>query len=96
MKLLKLITKVDGKVIREIEFKDTLNIITNKRDSTLSGNQIGKSVPGRIIDFLLDGSMNPIYIDEEFRTPEPNIEKLFAEHDVTSSLSYIGVDGNIT
>lgn len=96
MKLLTLITKVDGKVIREIEFKDTLNIITNKRDSTLSGNQIGKSVPGRIIDFLLDGSMNPIYIDEEFGTPEPNIEKLFAEHDVTSSLSYIGLDGNIT
>ncbi len=96
MKLLKLITKVDGIVIREIEFNDTLNIITNKRDSNLSGNQIGKSVPGRIIDFLLDGSINPIYIDEEFGTAEPNIRQLFVEHDVTSSLSYIGLDGNIT
>ncbi|ROR88521.1 DUF2326 domain-containing protein [Vibrio crassostreae] len=96
MKLLKLITKVDGSVIREIEFKDTLNIITNKRDSNLSGNQIGKSVPGRIIDFLLDGSINPLYVDEEFGTAEPSIQQLFKEHDVTSSLSYIGVDGNIT
>jgi uncharacterized protein YydD (DUF2326 family) len=96
MKLLKLITKVDGNVIREIEFKDTLNIITNKRDSNLSGNQIGKSIPGRIIDFLLDGSINPIYVDEEFGTAEPSIQQLFKEHDVTSSLSYIGLDGNIT
>ncbi|OEG75560.1 DUF2326 domain-containing protein [Shewanella colwelliana] len=96
MKLLKLITKVDGNVIREIEFKDTLNIITNKRDSNLSGNQIGKSVPGRIIDFLLDGSINPIYVDEEFGTAEPSIQQLFEEHNVTSSLSYIGLDSNIT
>ncbi|HAT8502779.1 TPA: DUF2326 domain-containing protein, partial [Vibrio vulnificus] len=96
MKLLKLTTKVDGSVIREIEFNDTLNIITNKRDSSLSGNQIGKSVPGRIIDFLLDGSISPIYIDEEFDTAEPHIQKLFNEHDVTCSLSYIGLDGNIT
>ncbi|MEZ8550598.1 DUF2326 domain-containing protein [Vibrio splendidus] len=96
MKLLKLITKVDGNVIREIEFKDTLNIITNKRDSSLSGNQIGKSVPGRIIDFLLDGSINPLYVDEEFGTAEPSIQQLFEEHNVTSSLSYIGLDGNIT
>ncbi|HGE6027313.1 TPA: DUF2326 domain-containing protein [Vibrio cholerae] len=96
MKLLKLITKVDGNIIREIKFKDTLNIITNKINSNLSGNQIGKSVPGRIIDFLLDGSLNPIYIDEEFGTAEPNIQKLFEEHKVTASLSYIGLDGNIT
>lgn len=96
MKLLKLITKVDGNIIREIKFKDTLNIITNKINSNLSGNQIGKSVPGRIIDFLLDGSLNPIYIDEEFGTAEPNIQKLFEEHKVTASLSYIGLDANIT
>ncbi len=96
MKLLKLTTKVDGNVIREIQFNDTLNIITNKRDSNLSGNQIGKSVPGRIIDFLLDGSINPLYIDEEFGTAEPSIQQLFEEHDVTSSLSYIGLNGNIT
>lgn len=96
MKLIKLTTKVDGSVIREIKFKDTLNIITNKRDSSLSGNQIGKSVPGRIIDFLLDGSINPIYIDEEFGTAEPHIQKLFNEHHVTCALSYVGLDGNIT
>ncbi|PSU36222.1 DUF2326 domain-containing protein [Photobacterium lutimaris] len=96
MKLLKLTTKVDGSVIREIEFNDTLNIITNERNSDLSGNQIGKSVPGRIIDFLLDGSINPIYIDEEFDTAEPSIQKLLGEHIVTSSLSYIGLDGSTT
>ena len=93
MKLNKLTTEVDGKIIREIVFNDTLNIITNRKDSKLSGNQIGKSVPGRIIDFLLDGSISPIYIDEEFNTPELNIEKLFSEYVVTSSLSYIGFDG---
>lgn len=96
MKLLKLTTKVDGVLIREIEFNETLNIITNKRDSNLSGNQIGKSVPGRIIDFLLDGSLNPLYIDEEFGTAEPSIQQLFDKKIVTSSLSYEGLDGNIT
>ncbi|MBH0073990.1 DUF2326 domain-containing protein [Pseudoalteromonas sp. SWYJ118] len=93
MKLIKLITKVGDKVIREIDFKDTLNIITNKKNITLSGNQIGKSVPGRILDYLLDGSISPIYIDEEFNTPEPSIERLFRDHVVTSSLIYIGLDG---
>lgn len=96
MKLLKLTTKVDGTVIREFKFNDSLSIITNKRDSSLSGNQIGKSVPGRIIDYLLDGTIGPIYIDDEFGTPEPNIQKLFNEHEVTSSLSYIGLDSNVT
>ncbi|MFA1575113.1 hypothetical protein [Vibrio cyclitrophicus] len=96
MKLLKLTTKVDGTVIREFKFNDSLSIITNKRDSSLSGNQIGKSVPGRIIDYLLDGTISPIYIDDEFGTSEPNIQKLFDEHEVTSSLSYIGLDGKVT
>lgn len=96
MKLIKLTVKVNSAIIREIKFNDTLNIITNKKNSISSGNQVGKSIPGRIIDYLLDGSISPICIDEEFGTIEANINELFKEKIVEATLEYVGVDGLIT
>ena len=92
MKLLRFILEIDGEVRREIPFFDNLNIITSKKKSDAPGNSVGKSTLGRILDYLFDGSINPIYIDDEFQTPKQEIEQLFTDSEVYVSLEYIGLD----
>ncbi|EAU5612238.1 DUF2326 domain-containing protein, partial [Salmonella enterica] len=78
--------------MREIPFFDNLNIITSKKNSDASGNSVGKSTLGRILDYLFDGSIKPIYIDEEFQTPKQEIEQLLTKSEVYVSLEYLGLD----
>ncbi|MCO7986296.1 DUF2326 domain-containing protein [Escherichia fergusonii] len=92
MKLLRFLLEIDGKKIREIPFFDNLNIITSKKNSDASGNSVGKSTLGRILDYLFDGSIKPIYIDEEFQTPKQEIEQLLTTSEVYVSLEYLGLD----
>ncbi|EJB4205094.1 DUF2326 domain-containing protein, partial [Salmonella enterica] len=92
MKLLRFLLEIDGKKIREIPFFDNLNIITSKKNSDASGNSVGKSTLGRILDYLFDGSIKPIYIDEEFQTPKQEIEQLLTKSEVYVSLEYLGLD----
>lgn len=92
MKLLRFLLEIDGKKIREIPFFDNLNIITSKKNSDASGNSVGKSTLGRILDYLFDGSIKPIYIDEEFQTPKQEIEQLLTISEVYVSLEYLGLD----
>lgn len=92
MKLLRFLLEIDGKKIREIPFFDNLNIITSKKNSDSSGNSVGKSTLGRILDYLFDGSIKPIYIDEEFQTPKQEIEQLLTTSEVYVSLEYLGLD----
>lgn len=92
MKLLKFHLEIDGEKIREIPFFDNLNIITSKKESDAPGNSVGKSTLGRILDYLFDGSIKPIYIDEEFQTPKQEIERLFTKNEVYVSLEYLGLD----
>lgn len=73
MKLIKLVLEIDGKVVREVKFRDNLNIIISKKNVDTAGNSVGKSTLGRILDYLFDGSISPIYIDEEFQTPNSQI-----------------------
>ncbi|WP_109392939.1 DUF2326 domain-containing protein [Proteus terrae] len=96
MKLLRFILTIDGKEIREIKFLDDLNIITSKKKSNTPGNSVGKSTLGRILDYLFDGSIKPIYIDEEFQTPKQEIEQLFTNSEVYASLEYLGLDNQYT
>ncbi|EPJ1404281.1 TPA: DUF2326 domain-containing protein [Yersinia enterocolitica] len=92
MKLLRFILEIDGEEIRKIPFFDNLNIITSKKESDAPGNSVGKSTLGRILDYLFDGSIKPIYIDEEFQTPKQEIEQLFTKNEVYVSLEYLGLD----
>lgn len=92
MKLLRFLLEIDGKKIREIPFFDNLNIITSKKNSDASGNSVGKSTLGRILDYLFDGSIKPIYIDEEFQTPKQEIEQLLTKSEVYVSLEYLGLN----
>ncbi|RKQ39394.1 DUF2326 domain-containing protein, partial [Enterobacter sp. R1(2018)] len=92
MKLLRFLLEIDGKEIRSIQFFENLNIITSKKESDDPGNSVGKSTLGRLLDYLFDGSIKPIYIDEEFQTPKKEIEQLFTRNEVHVSLEYLGLD----
>lgn len=93
MKLVRFALEIDGKLIREVLFRDNLNIITNDKRNKTAGNSVGKSTLGRVLDYLFDGSLSPIYIDEEFGTPNNEIETLFSNKTVYASLEYIGING---
>ncbi|MFT5296631.1 MAG: hypothetical protein ACI9YH_002651 [Colwellia sp.] len=92
MKLLSFLLEINGKEVRNIPFLDNLNIITSKKKSDAPGNSVGKSTLGRILDYLFNGSIGPIYIDDEFQTPKQEIEQLFTNSKVYVSLEYLGLD----
>lgn len=94
MKLIRFLLEIDGEIVRNILFHDGLNIITNKKNTNTPGNSVGKSTLGRVLDYLFDGSLGPIYIDEEFLTPNGDIKALFTNETVYVSLEYLGVNGS--
>ncbi|WP_083003182.1 DUF2326 domain-containing protein [Halomonas sp. GT] len=88
MKLDSLEIKINNEVKRFVKFEFGLNLITNKPDSGRTGNSVGKSTLSRVVDFLMLGSIESIYIDEEFKKPNQEIETLFKNNVVTASLSF--------
>lgn len=95
MKLKKLDVKINTQLVREIIFKDGLNLITNMRGVGRSGNSVGKSTLSRVIDYLFLASIDSIYIDDEFKKPNEQIEYLFRNSLVDASLSFVGLDGRL-
>jgi len=89
MKLSNLEIKINGELSRTVTFHDGLNLITNKPGSGRTGNSVGKSTLSRVIDFLMLGSITSIYIDEEFKKPNYEIEALFRNNDVVASLCFL-------
>lgn len=88
MKLDSLEIKINSEVKRLVKFETGLNLITNKPNSGRTGNSVGKSTLSRVVDFLMLGSIDNIYIDEEFKKPNLEIEALFKNNVVTASLSF--------
>lgn len=80
--------KVNGDVRRFVNFKFGLNLVTNKPGAGRTGNSVGKSTLSRVIDFLFLGSLAPIYIDEEFKQPNQEIELFFKSNLVIASLDF--------
>ncbi|WP_430734465.1 hypothetical protein ACQ0P8_06540 [Halodesulfovibrio aestuarii] len=78
--------------IRSIPFELGLNIITNREGIGHSGNSVGKSTLSRVVDFLFLGSIDPVYIDDEFKQPNIDIQKLFEENDIIAQLNFTGAD----
>jgi uncharacterized protein YydD (DUF2326 family) len=93
MKLHNFLLEIDGKNIRDIPFKNNLNIIINDKSVLMSGNSVGKSTLGRVLDYLFDGSINDIFVDRDNDSTNKEIENLFNNHKVYASLTYIGLDG---
>jgi len=88
MRLEKFVLKINSEIIREIIFKDGLNLITNDKKIGRTGNSVGKSTLSRIIDFLFLGSIDSIYLDPEFKKPNIAIQELFSKSLVEVSLFY--------
>lgn len=95
MKLDSLEIKINNEVKRFVKFKSGLNLVTNKPNSGRTGNSVGKSTLSRVVDFLMLGSIESIYIDEEFKKPNLEIETLFKNNIVTASLSFFDYSNKI-
>ncbi|WP_263080874.1 DUF2326 domain-containing protein [Endozoicomonas sp. Mp262] len=95
MKLDSLEIKINSEVKRLVKFETGLNLITNKPNSGRTGNSVGKSTLSRVIDFLMLGSIDNIYIDEEFQKPNLEIEALFKNNFVTASLNFFDFSNKI-
>lgn len=88
MKLDSLEVSVNGDVVRLVKFHKGLNLITNAPDSGRTGNSVGKSTLSRVVDFLMLGNIASIYIDEEFKKPNKEIESLFNDNDAIATLYF--------
>lgn len=95
MKLDSLEIKINNEVKRFVKFESGLNLVTNKPNSGRTGNSVGKSTLSRVVDFLMLGSIDSIYIDEEFKKPNLEIEALFKNNFVTASLSFFDYSNKI-
>jgi len=63
-----IITSHTSKIIREVNFNPKgLNLIVGLSDKNGSTNDIGKTTLIRCIDFCLNGKLEQLYIDKEFR-----------------------------
>lgn len=82
----------DNSLIREINFHKGINLIIDETSSDKkisSGNSVGKTTVLRLIDFCLDGTGKNIYIDPEFNTTNPIVEKFLKENNILVSLTLI-------
>lgn len=63
-----IITSHTGETIRKVDFNPKgLNLIVGVSDNNGSTNDIGKTTLIRCIDFCLNGKLEQLYIDKEFR-----------------------------
>ena len=81
MFLEKFIYTKNGVIQREINFHRGLNLILNI-DNESGGNSIGKSTLGRVIDYLFLAKLDAVYMDKEFKKPNPFVYELFLNNDI--------------
>lgn len=89
MRLVNVIIEVNGQQSRCITFHTGLNLVTNRPGSGRTGNSVGKSTLSRVVDFLFLGDLGSVYIDEEFKRPNEQIESFFRTNFVTASLNFL-------
>lgn len=93
MRLNKLIVLKNNAIVREVTFKDGLNLIVNKRTSGKdSGNSVGKSTLSRVLDYLFMSSGNDIYHDAEFGKDVPEIVSLINDNILRFTLDFNTVE----
>ncbi|EMS0181901.1 DUF2326 domain-containing protein [Escherichia coli] len=93
MRLNKLIILKNDSLVREVTFKDGLNLIVNKRTSGKdSGNSVGKSTLSRVLDYLFMSSGHDIYYDAEFGKDIPEIVSLINNNVLKFSLDFNTVE----
>lgn len=65
----------DAKIIREIPFRQGLNLIIDESTDQVTGNGIGKTTVLKLIDFCLGANPKNIYIDPETKKQEYKLVK---------------------
>jgi uncharacterized protein YydD (DUF2326 family) len=73
---LKSLTILNGaKVVREIEFREGLNLIIDESENQITGNSVGKTTVLKLIDFCLGANQKNIYVDPETKRQEYKLVK---------------------
>ena len=77
-----------GEVLREVTFKKGMNIILgeNTKNKNESTNSLGKTTLIRCIDFCLDGKVDAIYKDPEFKTVNTEVADFLTQSKPTFTL----------
>ena len=94
MFLEKFIYTKNGVIQREIDFHRGLNLILNT-DNESGGNSIGKSTLGRVIDYLLLAKLDAVYMDKEFKKPNPFVYELFSNNDIQFEIVFKNRNGRV-
>ncbi|MGR5412839.1 DUF2326 domain-containing protein [Vibrio astriarenae] len=95
MRLNKLWVYKNNEVLREVPFKDGINLIVNKEsDSLSSGNSVGKSTLSRLIDYIFLSDGKDIYQEPEFSKLIPEVVDLIDNNEVFIRLSVTGFNKN--
>lgn len=81
-------------IIREINFKQGLNLIIDKTDTQTNlqktGNSVGKTTVLKLIDYCLGSDGKGIYSDTEFnKQPNTMVEKFLKAENITITLELI-------
>jgi uncharacterized protein YydD (DUF2326 family) len=79
----------NGTVIRHIPFKSGVNLVLDKADSKTGGNSIGKSTLGRVLDYMFLAKPDDIYLDSEFKKPNPFVYALLEQNEITIKLCFV-------
>lgn len=78
-----------GEVIRDIPFKQGLNLILDESDPadrTESGNSVGKTTALRVIDYCFGSDGTDIYQDEEFKQNLNEVLNFLTKNNVSAKL----------
>lgn len=93
MMLIKFECIANNAVVRTVIFQRGLNIIINNKNISSSGNSVGKSTLGRLIDYIFMGSVQQIFVDPETGQPNKTIESYIEENNVWVMLEVKCLDG---
>lgn len=79
----------NGEVIRDIDFKQHLNLVIDngKNQNTGSGNDIGKTTFLRTIDFCLGAQANELYVDRDEKRHNDETREFLTSKRVSFTLS---------
>lgn len=96
MQLIKLTVFKNDRELRQVQFKNGLNLIINSASSSgESGNSVGKSTPSRLLDYIFLSSGEDIYTEPEFKKVIPEVFEFINNNRVLVELVFTGFDKNI-
>lgn len=85
----------DKELIRSIDFRNGLNLITNKLKPNETGNGVGKSTLSRVIDYLFGANITVIYSEQEYNQANNIIKNFFEENNVIAILKLTDINNKI-